>query len=93
MDSESQLILYTADETSVSRWLVEAKNIIDKKYSLSAGLKAAKNGDLETLRRLVALKKWDPIKSEDRNGCNALHWAAGLRNYTRIYLSLVTYYI
>ena len=40
------------------------------------GLRAAQSGDITTLRALVE-KGWDPLSAEDRNGCNALHWAAG----------------
>ena len=41
------------------------------------GLQAAKDGDLVKLREFVSSGSFDPILAEDRNGCNALHWAAG----------------
>ena len=41
------------------------------------GLDAARRGDVETLRRLVAENGWDPAAAADRHGSCALLWAAG----------------
>ena len=41
------------------------------------GLDAARSGDLETLRELVFEKRWDPLRTRDRHGANALLWCAG----------------
>ena len=44
----------------------------------SAGLRAAKAGDLEALRALAARPGgWDWQRDRDRHGSSALHWAAG----------------
>jgi ankyrin repeat protein len=43
---------------------------------LPPGLAAARDGDLATLRRLVA-SGWDARSRVDRHGSGAMHWAAG----------------
>ena len=43
---------------------------------LPPGLAAARDGDLATLRRLVA-SGWDARSCVDRHGSGAMHWAAG----------------
>jgi hypothetical protein len=48
--------------------------------SLDPGLAAARDGDLASLRALVAADGgggWDPRRATDRHGSTALHWAAG----------------
>ena len=44
--------------------------------SAPPGLAAARDGDLATLRRLVA-SGWDARSCVDRHGSGAMHWAAG----------------
>jgi len=75
LDSELQMVAYSADMMTIARWKMEAKNISKAKEVHDDGLVAAKEGDLVALKRLV-VEGWD-VCSVDRNGCNALHWAAG----------------
>ena len=40
-------------------------------------LAAARDGDLNTLKTLVAERGWDPLQTVDKHGSCTLHWAAG----------------
>ncbi|OQS07850.1 hypothetical protein THRCLA_00154 [Thraustotheca clavata] len=68
LSSETQLVVYIPRQSS--KLPVEKTNAI-----LDSGLEAAKNGDLATLKALVA-GGWDCFTT-DRHGSNALAWAAG----------------
>lgn len=49
-----------------------------KRKTLSPGMEACKNGDFETLKKLVELEHWDAKTSVDHvHGSPALLWAAG----------------
>lgn len=77
-DAKNAVVLYAgaAMEQLGMLWEARLADAARKKYELSPGLKAAREGDLETLRRLCA-EGWDPRTARDNHGSSALHWAAG----------------
>ena len=55
------------------RMVKEAKHALS---NMDAGITAAKTGDLEALKRLVA-NRWDVHNTVDKNGSTAFFWAVG----------------
>ena len=53
----------------------EAARLRAARAALAPGLAAARDGDLEALKALAA-EGWD-VRTSDRHGSTALHWAAG----------------
>ena len=79
-ESRSALVPFSArsDEALLARaWAERAQAHERAKHALSAGLRAARDGDLATLQGLVATERWNPIEDADRHGSSALMWAAG----------------
>ncbi len=86
LESEYQIVVYSADDNLLNKWLFEAKEAENVKNSIvDGGLRAAKDGDLLTLQQLV-LDGWD-INTRDKNGCNALSWARYIIVLTYFFLS------
>ena len=57
-------------------WAARVAEAARLKRQLPPGLDAAREGDVEALRRLVR-GGWDALHTVDRHGSNALHYAAG----------------
>ncbi|CAE8614498.1 unnamed protein product [Polarella glacialis] len=45
--------------------------------NLDPGIRAARDGDLDELKRLVQGGRWHPLTAADHHGNGPLHWAAG----------------
>ena len=71
------MVKFSSDSVSILRWKQEALRGLNAKAVSDPGLLAVKEGRLEDLKKLIKHENWDPKKVVDRNGCNALHWAAG----------------
>ena len=79
-DSRTTLVPVSgrADEALLARlWADRALATQRAKSALSAGLQAARDGDLATIERLVRTESWDAASDRDRHGSSALMWAAG----------------
>ena len=73
----SQLVVYTTDRSLLAAWEGEAASERRARDQLGdPGLEAARAGELQELRTLVA-GGWDCHRAADKHGSNALMWAAG----------------
>lgn len=79
-ESRSALVPFAgrADEVLLAEvWAERAAENERAKHALSAGLRAARDGDLDALKSLVQVEAWDATRDADRHGSSALMWAAG----------------
>lgn len=73
----SDLMAGMAAARSGDRALMARLERSGKVKALPPGLAAARVGDVASLRALFERGDWDPLRERDRNGSNALLWAAG----------------
>ena len=79
-DSRAALVPYSAradDALLAQAWAERAAEHERAKHALSSGLRAARDGDLDALKALVADEGWVATSDVDRHGSSALMWAAG----------------
>ena len=75
--AKGTIVPYSAAGAELSEmWAARAAEAELQKKALPAGLEAARDGDEDTLRALVA-GGWDARGVVDRHGSSALHYAAG----------------
>lgn len=75
-NQSQQLIIFTSKHETLLKWESEVDAMLKAKNALYDGLEAARDGDLNKLKSLID-NGWSPHTNLDRNGCNALCWAAG----------------
>lgn len=71
----TQLIVYTASKETLMQWEQDSYNPGDISFLDDPGIEASRTGDLSRLQDIVQ-SGWDP-HTIDRNGSNAISWAAG----------------
>lgn len=73
-----QLVKYSAPSSTILQWATEECNRIETLHTRcnDEGLNCARFGQLEQLQNFIS-NGWDPHTVVDRNGSNALAWAAG----------------
>ena len=75
--AKGTVVRYTAAGAGLAEvWAARAAEAERQKKALPAGLEAARDGDEEALRTLVAAG-WSARDVRDRHGSSALHYAAG----------------
>ena len=75
-NQSQQLIRFTSKHETLLKWESEVDAILKAKNALDEGLEAARDGNLNKLKSIIQ-DGWSPHTNLDRNGCNALCWAAG----------------
>eukprot|EP01147_Barroeca_monosierra_P003982 gene3982-6437_t len=71
------------------RSLYNTSKLVESAFKINSGLFAARVGDLNLIQTKIK-EGWDPKKTVDKQGLNALHWAAG-QGHTNICMFLVKF--